>query len=447
MQLTKLNEEFASFKADPKAEPFFLREFFKVTRDYLERREYATACAFMQLFIEHFPKNAEGYTLLGRSYAGLQQYERAIECFEIAVEINPSRRAAFLGLARVYETLKRHDLADQTWRRGFGLGAVDPFPNKAPEEPPIRILVLGSVLAGNINYPVFMDDPHFRLTVLYAESCMPGLVLPPHDIVFSVVGDPDLCGRALERAQWIAQTVTAPLLNHPSSVTHTSREENARRLGQLENVVAPLTIAFDRELLLGEGAERTLLKHGFRYPFLMRSPGYSNGKFFEKIETQRSIARVLELLPGERIIVIQYLDTMNRDGTFRKYRIMGIDKRLYPLHLAISYNWKVHYFSANMLDEQAFRDEEQAYLSDPPAVLGPKVMKALSAILETLNLDYCGIDFTVNDAGEVVVFEANSNMEIVVPENAPPWEYRQKPFHEALDAARDLIYRAASMAR
>jgi len=61
-----------------------------------------------------------------------------------------------------------------------------------------------------------------------------------------------------------------------------------------------------------------------------------------------------------------------------------------------------------------------------PAALGPKVTKALAAILETLNLDYCGIDFTVNEAGEVVVFEANSNMEIIVPGSTARSPFRMR---------------------
>jgi tetratricopeptide (TPR) repeat protein len=442
MQITKLKEVFASLEADSGDEPIFLRTFIEVTREYLERREYDAACASMQLFVTHFPMNGEGYTLLGHSYVGLQQYEKAIECYDRTVTIDPTLREAFLGLARVYETLQCFDLADQTWRRGFGFGAFQMFQNNAREDRPIRILLLASVLPGNLRYPLFIGDPRFQIIVLYAESALPELVLPAHDIVFSVIGDPELCGRALERAQLLTQTIKAPILNHPSSVAHTGREENAKRLGRLDNVVAPLTMTLDRERLLREDAERVLLEHGFFYPFLLRSQGCSNGDFFEKVETKRDIARVLELLPGKRIIVIQYIDMMKSDGVFQKYRMMGIDKRLYPLHLAISKKWKVHYFSANMNDEQAFRDEEQAYLSDPAAVLGPQVIKALTTIVETLNLDYCGIDFTVNEVGKVVVFEANSNMEMALPENAPPWEYRRKPIQNAIDAAKALIYRA-----
>ena len=148
--------------------------------------------------------------------------------------------------------------------------------------------------------------------------------------------------------------------------------------------VTPLTITLPRADLLTENAEEFLLEQGFAYPMLMRSPGYFNGHFFEKVESKEDMARVAGTLPGENTIVIQYIDTMLSDGTIRKYRMMGIDKKLYPIHLAISFNWKIHYFSANMSDKQEFRDEEHAYLYNTEEVLGPKVMKALADVVEML---------------------------------------------------------------
>ena len=51
---------------------------------------------------------------------------------------------------------------------------------------------------------------------------------------------------------------------------------------------------------------------------------------------------------------------------------MFIDGATYPLHLAISADWKVHYFTAAMAAEPAFRLEEQHFLDDMPAVLGAR---------------------------------------------------------------------------
>src|ERR1700679_1294806 len=60
-----------------------------------------------------------------------------------------------------------------------------------------------------------------------------------------------------------------------------------------------------------------------------------------------------------------------------KYRVMMIGGKIYPLHLAISRNWKVHYFTSDMADKPDHRSEEAAFLADMPAVLGDKAYRAL----------------------------------------------------------------------
>ena len=53
--------------------------------------------------------------------------------------------------------------------------------------------------------------------------------------------------------------------------------------------------------------------------------------------------------------MIEYIDTRDSHSKTRKYRVMMIGGKLYPLHAAISENWKVHYFSADMENNAAHR--------------------------------------------------------------------------------------------
>ena len=66
---------------------------------------------------------------------------------------------------------------------------------------------------------------------------------------------------------------------------------------------------------------------------------------------------------------------------------------LCPLHLAISKQWKVHYFSADMRDRAEHREEEAKFLGDMPGVVGSKAMAALERPLAVMRLDYGGVDF------------------------------------------------------
>ena len=82
----------------------------------------------------------------------------------------------------------------------------------------------------------------------------------------------------------------------------------------------------------------------------------------------------LPRLPGDDVLAIEYLDARGADGKARKYRVMFIGGALYPLHLAVSSDWKVHYFTADMGSEDDHRREEEIFLNDMQAALGPKAM-------------------------------------------------------------------------
>jgi glutathione synthase/RimK-type ligase-like ATP-grasp enzyme len=141
--------------------------------------------------------------------------------------------------------------------------------------------------------------------------------------------------------------------------------------------------------------------------------------------------------------LIRYLDTRAADGKIRKYRVMMIAGRLYPAHLAVSQQWKVHYFSADMADNAAHRAEDEAFLRDMPRALGARAMSALEGIRARLGLDYAGIDFGLDAQGNVLFFEANASMTIHPPAADERWMFRREPVARILDAARNLFVERA----
>jgi glutathione synthase/RimK-type ligase-like ATP-grasp enzyme len=126
---------------------------------------------------------------------------------------------------------------------------------------------------------------------------------------------------------------------------------------------------------------------------------------------------------------------------------MIVDGRIYPMHLAISRQWKVHYFTADMTDRADHRAEDAAFLENMPAVIGQRAMRALERIAAELNLDYCGIDFGLNADGDVLLFEANATMVVNLPDSDGRWDYRRPAVAKILDAVRDMILERASPAQ
>ena len=148
-------------------------------------------------------------------------------------------------------------------------------------------------------------------------------------------------------------------------------------------------------------------------------------------------------LPGDELTVIQYLDSRGPDGKARKYRVMMIGGQLYPLHVAISSHWKIHYFTAEMADRAEHRAEDAEFLENMPAVLGPRAMTALEQIQSALGLDYAGIDFGLSPSGDLLLFEANATMVVNPPEPDQRWAYRRPAVERIFAAIRRMLLKSA----
>lgn len=276
----------------------------------------------------------------------------------------------------------------------------------------------------------WIDDRLYAVTEIYAEFFDPAEPLPPHALIINAIGDADLCATALARAEQLVARSTRPVINPPARARATGRVENARRLGALPGVIAPKM----RRLTRAQFPAVHL-----RFPLLLRAPGFHAGRHFVHVESRETLASAIAALPGKDLMAIEYLDARGTDGMARKYRVMFIDGKLYPLHLAIAEDWKVHYFCSAMADDPACREEERRFLADMPAVLGPRAMEALTKICAEMGLDYAGVDFALSPEGCVLLFEANATMVVYPPDADPIWDYRRPAVANVLDAARKMI--------
>ena len=366
----------------------------------------------------------------------------AREHYEKALQAEPDHPEAHQGLAYVLSEFGDEQGALLHRRKGFQDRPVVRLPYRG-EHSPVPILQLMASVGGNLPAHNFLDDRVFQTSVVFPEFYDSSAPLPPHQLVFNTIGDADLCSGALVAAQSLLAHTIAPVVNSPAAVLATGRAENARRLSGIPGVVTPATVTLPRELLAASGAEATLARHGFEFPVLLRTPGFHTGRHFELVESRESIASALAELPGANLMVIRYLDARGSDGKVRKYRVMMIDGQLYPLHLAISSDWKIHYFTAEMADHPQHRAEDAEFLENMPGVLGSNAMSALAQIQAMLGLEYAGIDFGLNAAGEILLFEANATMVVNPPEPDQRWSYRRPAVERIYSAVRGMLMERA----
>ncbi|HEY4015764.1 MAG TPA: tetratricopeptide repeat protein [Polyangiaceae bacterium] len=366
---------------------------------------------------------------------------KAREHYERALQLDPGHLNAHRGLAILLLRIGRTEAARRHGRIGFQ-GGAEARPYRGAGRPVSLLLVL-SAMGNNVPIDQLLDDRVFLKWTLVAEFSDPNGELPPHDLVFNGIGDADRCAFALDVTASALSRAKAAILNPPSRVRETGRIANATRLGTIPGVVTAAIQEWSRDALAAPDAPTALVRQSFRWPVLLRSPGFHTGEHFVKVDDAAALQNAVAGLPGATLFVIQFLDTRGSDAMFRKYRAMIVDGQLFPLHVAISANWKVHYFSADMAQHPEHRAEDEAFLRDMPRVLGPRAVRALASVRDRLGLDYGGIDFAIDGQGNVVVFEANATMVIVQSPGDERWRYRIEPVEQVRMAVRRMLLKTA----
>jgi hypothetical protein len=371
---------------------------------------------------ERFADSPLSHANLGflRIIAG--DYAGARTSYIRALFLNPQHAEARRGLAVARRALGEEVTGDSI--------SIVPFTGSGTAPDILVLLTLGD---GNVAFETLFDPSLVRMTKLAVELHAPNAGLPPHDLIFNAVGEADSSQRALGMARVLAAQTTRPVLNAPSRVASTGRIEQAQRLRAVPGVRIPEIRRIVRAEL--EWAD---------LPLLVRSPGYHAGKHFERLENEADRAAALTSLPAGDLFAIAFVDTRDEAGVFAKYRVVAVDGRLYPVHLAISHGWKVHYFSAEMAQNPAYREREARFLENPRDALPAGAWERLETIAARTGLEYAGIDFSFDREGALVVFECNATMAIRFPPKEPMWGYRRPAIEAIMGAMQAMAERYSS---
>jgi len=254
----------------------------------------------------------------------------------------------------------------------------------------------------------------------------------PPSLIFNQIADPDTHRGALERCVELCDQVNTTVVNHPRKVLETSRDQVSQKLQGIPGVIMPRTQRFaprsPDEVFSRAGAEN------FEFPFIVRVAGMHGGVSMVKVDS-RDGYDLLHALPfdGREFYLTQYVDCRDEDGLYHKQRIAVIDGEPLLRHSLYNETWKVHGASRAFMRSRDSWEEDIAYFDRVNSQLLPPVRKAIDEISKRLGLEYYGIDCNLRADGQMVVFEANANMNVLHNPN-PEVSYRVEPIKAALYA-------------
>ncbi len=386
------------------------------------------------------PAIARSLSGLGAVASRRGDWHAAAACFAAAVEVDPELLSARHTLAAALTRLGR--VAEAAPHRDFALRRQSVFVQEAGPSA-CRVLILSGADMGNVPLEHLLPEDSVTRIWWFPAHADAGASarLPPFDLVFNGIGDPDMAGAAEPAVRSFLKHCRKPVLNHPDLVLITRRDRLAEALAGIDGLHIPRVY---RIAAKAAGAElrRQIADAGLAPPLLLRPPASHGGEGVIRIDDWAGLgADASQVAAGW--YATEFANCAAADGFVRKYRIAFVGGEPLPYHLAIAAHWMVHYRSADMPGHAWKLAEEAVFLDDWARVLGDRAAGAIAAVGRRLALDFCGIDFGVAPDGLPVLFEANATMLIHPEDPAGPLAFKNPAVQRIVDAMKALLRRRA----
>jgi glutathione synthase/RimK-type ligase-like ATP-grasp enzyme len=249
-------------------------------------------------------------------------------------------------------------------------------------------------------------------------------------LVFNQIADPDTHRGALERCVELCDHIGTTVINHPRHVLRTGREQVSEALQDIPGVIMPRTWRFqpgspDEVLAFAAG-------HGVEFPFLTRVAGKHHGRNMARVDHAEDFAGLHPLpFDGRDFYLAEYVDYPDNEGLYHKQRIVVIDGEPLLRHSLYMDNWMVHSESRAFMMERETWEDDIARFDHLSSEVLPTLRPAIDEITRRLQLEFYGIDCNIRPDGQLLIFEANANMNVLHGPNAAI-RYRVKAIENQL---------------
>ncbi|BBK30653.1 hypothetical protein EDC65_1909 [Stella humosa] len=153
-----------------------------------------------------------------------------------------------------------------------------------------------------------------------------------------------------------------------------------------------------------------------RYPVFLRRDDNHSGPVSALIGDAPDLRHAIGELhergwPRQKAIIVEFSDTADSLGLYRKYGAFRIGEAIVPGHMDTSRGWSVKDADLDWPEERA---RELRFLDDNPWEAD------IRRIFELARIDYGRIDFSVRPDGRFIVWEINTNPLIASPASLRP---------------------------
>jgi hypothetical protein len=161
----------------------------------------------------------------------------------------------------------------------------------------------------------------------------------------------------------------------------------------------------------------------------------------------KTLREYLTKLNWREIYAIEYVPLRQKSGHFRKIRAVLAEDEVTVIRPSFASEWMVgtgrglkNWFDYYRAHPETIEESRRIVL-DPEEFLATDCLRTLEAIRDRMPVDFFGVDFDVDDAGQVVLFEANAAMNFLKASDEPkdvtlpdaPFDRIKAAFRPAID--------------
>lgn len=307
----------------------------------------------------------------------------------------------------------------------------------------LKVLVLRSrgVLMDDMPIECLVEHSDVQVESLYLGQGIPApAAIPDHDVAIVAVCESAANQRLLTDLDSLAACWPQPILNAPRCIAELGRDRLPRVVRHIDGMVAVESYRISGQELHDTGLSSVSPDRAATGgDWIIRPVSSHAGRGLERLGSQQDLRNYLQSNEGSQFYVAPFVDYQSRDGIFRKYRIALIQGRAFPVHMALSRHWMVHYLNADMLNSHKNRHEEAAFLQNFEQTFGTKHGKALATIAQRIGLDYVVIDCAETREGALLLFEADNGAVVHSMDPSDVFPYKLPAMKNVFDAFMRLL--------
>ncbi len=273
---------------------------------------------------------------------------------------------------------------------------------------------------GSTNVFSQLGDTNFDKRFLLLDANLSQNVnLMEADAIFNQIADGDTHKKTLEKLKNIKGQISKNIkfFNQPIFVEKTTRENIYKLLRGIEKVYVPKTIKFKPK---SPAEVYNKIKQDFTLPVIFRQAGDHGGVSTIIIDRFEDNLFYPFPLDGREYYITQYID-YKKDGVYQKIRLVIVDGVAFIRHVLYNSFWNIHASSRKFMDKNIkYNIEELKILKNFEKELKPNIQRQITEIHKKIGLDYFGIDCYIDENFNMLLFEVNASMNmLVVNENHP----------------------------